>query len=63
MSDLRTAVVIDYQNLHLTGHQRFQATKWGPKHEALVDPLLFAQQLLQVRNARQEPGTEGALDT
>jgi hypothetical protein len=56
MSDLRAVVVIDYQNVHLTGHQRFEKTKYGPKHEALVDPLFFAQQLLQVRNARQRSG-------
>lgn len=60
MPDLRTAVVIDYQNVHLTGHGRFQATRYGPKHEALVDPLFFAQQLIQVRNARQRQGMAAA---
>ncbi|MFI6678104.1 hypothetical protein [Kribbella sp. NPDC050470] len=56
MPDLRAVVVIDYQNVHLTGHQRFEKTKYGPKHEVLVDPLFFAQQLLHVRNSRQRPG-------
>lgn len=56
MADLRAAIIIDYQNVHLTGHGRFDATRYGPKHEALVDPLHFAHQLIQVRNARQRDG-------
>lgn len=37
MADLRAALVIDYQNVHLTGHGRFDSTRFGPKHEALVE--------------------------
>lgn len=61
MADLRTAIVIDYQNVHLTGHGRFDSTRFGPKHEALIDPLFFAQQLLQVRNSRQREGAAAAV--
>lgn len=53
--DLRTVVVIDYQNVHLTGHGLFSSTRYLPKHETLVDPLLFARVLLRERNARQRP--------
>lgn len=61
MADLRSAVIIDYQNVHLTGHGRFDATRHGPKHEALVDPLHFSNQLLSVRNSRQRQGHESAV--
>lgn len=61
MGDLRAVVVIDYQNVHLTGHSMFPATKYGPRHEALVDPLNFANQLLIERNARQKPGHNSAV--
>lgn len=61
MADLRTVVVIDYQNVHLTGHGRFPSTKYLPRHEALVDPLHFANQLLQVRNSRQRAGLPHAV--
>lgn len=61
MADLRTAIVIDYQNVHLTGHGRFDSTRFGPKHEALIDPLFFAQQLLHVRNSRQREGAAAAV--
>lgn len=61
MADLRAAIVIDYQNVHLTGHGCFDATRNGPKHEALVDPLHFAHQLLQARNARQREGMPQAV--
>lgn len=61
VADLRTAIVIDYQNVHLTGHGRFDSTRFGPKHEALIDPLAFASQLLEVRNARQRDGLPKAI--
>jgi len=61
VADLRAAVIIDYQNVHLTGHGQFDSTRYGPKHEALVDPLHFANQLLQVRNSRQRAGHERAV--
>lgn len=53
---LPATVVIDYQNVHLVGHDRFASTRALPRHETLVDPLLFAEQLIRERNARQKPG-------
>lgn len=60
MATLRTVVVMDYQNVHLTGHGLFDVSKYGPKHEALVDPLHFANQLIQARNRSQQPGMDHA---
>ena len=61
MSDLRAVVVIDYQNVHLTGHGLFEISKHGPPHEALLDPLLFANQLLSTRNRLQRAGMPAAV--
>lgn len=52
--ELRTVVIIDYQNVHLTGHGLFTASKYLPKHEALIDPLHFANQLIIARNQAQK---------
>ena len=54
--ELRTSVVMDYQNVHLTGHGLFPSTRDLARHETLVDPLLFAQRLLAARNQGQKPG-------
>ena len=54
--DLRTSIVIDYQNVHLTGHGLFASTALLPRHETLIDPLLFAGHLLRIRNERQREG-------
>jgi hypothetical protein len=35
--ELRAAVIIDYQNVHLTGAGLFEPYK--PKHECLIHPL------------------------
>lgn len=59
--DLRAVVVVDYQNVHLTGHGQFASTRSLPKHETLVDPLLFATSLLRARNAAQRPGMAKAV--
>lgn len=61
MADLRAVVVVDYQNVHLTGHGLFDSTRNLPKHETLVDPLLFAAGLLRARNAIQQPGQSMAV--
>ena len=53
---LRTAVVIDYQNIHLVGHECFPCSRGLPRHASLIDPLLFSQQLLATRNAAQAAG-------
>ncbi len=61
MGDLRASIVIDYQNVHLTGHELFRSTSHLRRHETLIDPLLFAQRLLRVRNARQSAGMSHAV--
>lgn len=58
--DLRAVVVMDYQNVHLTGQGLFQVSRHLPPHEALVHPLHFANQLLRARNAAQKPGMDHA---
>lgn len=55
---LRATVIIDYQNVHLVGHEAFAHA--APRHETLLDPLKFANQLIRVRNAAQGPGYEKA---
>jgi hypothetical protein len=42
-------VVIDYQNIHLTGHGRW-CPEGDPAHLCLIHPLHFATQLLGQRN-------------
>jgi hypothetical protein len=39
MPSLRAVVIIDYQNVHLTGHGLFACSRHNPAHEALVDPF------------------------
>ncbi|PJE24231.1 MAG: NYN domain-containing protein [Mycobacterium sp.] len=53
---LRTCVVVDYQNMHLTAHGLYDSTRYGPKHDCLLDPITFAVNLVNVRNSRQRPG-------
>lgn len=65
LQSLRCGVVIDYQNIHLTGHDRF-APDHVPKHETLIHPLHFANQVIGVRQHRlavkamANPGSEPA---
>ena len=61
MSTLRATIIIDYQNVHLTGHGLFSSTRYLPRHETLIDPLLFAQQLVRRRNELQKPGMAEAV--
>lgn len=58
---LRAAIVVDYQNVHLVGHHAFGSSRTLRPHETLVDPLLFAQQLLLARNAAQRAGEPPAV--
>lgn len=51
---LRTAVVIDYQNVHLTAHDVFDLR--GDVHVSLIEPMQFARHSLSERNARQREG-------
>lgn len=61
MPDLRATVVIDYQNVHLTGHDLFARVRAQSRHETLIDPLLFANSLLRARNQAQKPGYDAAV--
>lgn len=51
MPQLRTAIVIDYQNLHMTAADLFSPGK--PKHKSLLNPMHFANQLIVRRNQLQ----------
>lgn len=60
MAVLRASIVMDYQNVHLVGHSLFAISRDGPPHEALVDPVHFANQLIQARNRAQQQGMDRA---
>lgn len=57
---LRAVVVIDYQNVHLVGHELFEPRGTAP-HVSLIDPLLYANTLLRVRNGLQRDGFPAAV--
>jgi hypothetical protein len=57
---LRAVIVMDYQNVHLTGHDLFPTARPLARHETLVDPLLYAGRLIAVRNQLQRPGMPAA---
>jgi hypothetical protein len=50
VSAARTAVIIDYQNMHLTGHDSFCRPD-RPLHLCRIDPGLFARRVLATRAA------------
>lgn len=50
---LRMAVVIDYQNMHLTGANIFMPDQ--PLTESLLDPLQLATQIAKAKNATLPP--------
>lgn len=58
---LRATIVMDFRNVHLTGHDLFASTRLLPKHETLVDPYLFSQRLIQTGNAPLQPGADHAV--
>lgn len=49
---LHAAVVVDYQNMHLTARGEFTA-QGTPTHHSLIHPLHLANQILQTRAAVQ----------
>ena len=49
---LKMAVVVDYQNVHLTASCLYMPGR--PPEEALIDPYRFASQLAQARNATND---------
>jgi hypothetical protein len=51
---LRAAIVVDYQNVHLTARDTFD--RHGDPHASLVHPVAFAKRALIERNGRQRPG-------
>jgi uncharacterized LabA/DUF88 family protein len=57
---LRASIIIDYQNVHLTGHGLFACSRALAPHESLVHPLHFANQLIHARNQAQRPGNDHA---
>ncbi len=52
---------MDYQNVHLTAHELFAVSRDLPRHESLVDPLHFGNQLIMSRNRAQRPGMDHAV--
>lgn len=52
---------MDYQNVHLTAHELFAVSKDRPRHESLVDPLHFGNQLIIARNRAQRAGMDHAV--
>jgi uncharacterized LabA/DUF88 family protein len=56
---LRAAVVIDYQNVHLTARDTFD--RGGDPHDSLIHPMLFARRAIAERNARQREGFPAAV--
>lgn len=54
MSDLRAALIMDYQNVHLTAAGLFLPQE--PRHLSLIHPLQYAKQVLSERNERQRDG-------
>ena len=55
----RATVIIDYQNVHNIAHDMF-GREDEQLHESLIDPLLYAQELIRVRNEGQGEGYEAA---
>lgn len=52
MTEPATAhLFIDYQNLHLSGHEMFGGLQ-APLHASLIHPGLFADELQQLRNSK-----------
>ena len=47
----KMAVVIDYQNVHLTAHGIFNQHR--PREESLISPFKFAQRLAEIKNEQQ----------
>lgn len=47
---LKTAVVIDYQNVHLTAADMYR--RGLPRHESLIHPLHFANKIIARRNSK-----------
>lgn len=55
---LRTAFVIDYQNVHMTARDLFD--KYGDIHDSLIHPVQFARRAIHARNSAQRAGYPAA---
>lgn len=51
----RTAIIMDYQNIHLTAHDLFGQPDEAI-HQTLIHPLHFANTVIRERNAGLRPG-------
>lgn len=49
---MKAVVVMDYQNVHMTGADGFEPSK--QRHESLIHPYRYAQALIAERNSRQK---------
>lgn len=58
---LHACVVMDYQNMHLVGHDSYASADHLALHETLLDPLLFGERVIAARNAAQGPGHRRAI--
>lgn len=63
ISTLKAVVLIDYQNLHITGWEVFSRHAGVELHEALIDPAVFARRLITARNAANTTTPPAALDS
>lgn len=61
LPNLRATLVIDYQNIHLTGVWLFEPNQ--PAHLHLVHPLHFANQVVARRHQNQQAGYASAVVT
>ncbi|MDR6623037.1 hypothetical protein [Sinomonas atrocyanea] len=52
---LRASVIIDYQNVHLTGAKLF-GDRATPLHHYLIHPVHYATRALYARNRKMKPG-------
>lgn len=55
---LRTSIVVDYQNVHMTAHEIFNPH--GNLWDSLIHPVQFARRAVVERNSRQREGYEHA---
>lgn len=57
---MSAALIVDYQNVHLTRHDAF-AQAHEARHETLIHPSMFAHQVLEERNSTQRDDSTKAV--
>lgn len=55
---LKTTVIMDYQNVHITG-SKLHGSNFG-HHQHYIDPIKFAEELIEERNSRIKEGYASA---